>query len=183
MANRMQFQNIYDEFRTLELNKEYYGERAQSAKRKLLAMDVILALAGSGSALASFKWWATELGGVVIGPYLLAFGVLVAVVLGVVRPYLKLEDEHARLASMQGSYSAISHVMKDVVNDIKTKQDVSEASEAVYNSLRQVRGSLSSKEDSPENRKLIKKKEAQVNQRYPTSFFYYPEEEKGNTNS
>ncbi|MBO1898465.1 hypothetical protein HNW13_022230 [Shewanella sp. BF02_Schw] len=176
MANRTKFENIYDEFRTLELNKEYYGARAQSVKSKLLAMDIILALAGSVSALASIKWWTAEICGVVIGPYLLAFGALVAVILGLVRPYLKLEDEHARLSSMQGSYSAISHVMKDVVNDIKIKQDVSEVSQAVYSSLRQVRGSLSSKEDSPENRKLIIKKQQEVLQRYPTSFFYYPKE-------
>ncbi|EGQ8277510.1 hypothetical protein ACEV85_22845 [Vibrio parahaemolyticus] len=178
MSNRMEFENIYDEFRTLELNKEYYGAKAEAARKKLLWMDIILALAASSSAVASFKFWTTELFGTQIGPYLLGFGALVAIVLGIVRPYLKLEDEHARLASMLGSYSAISHVMKDVVVDVRTKKDVSDVSMAVYNSLRQVRGSLASKEDPVEDRKLIEKIQKNIIRRYPTTFFYYP---KGDT--
>lgn len=81
-----------------------------------------------------------------VGPLLLSLTAGIALVLGIARPYLKLEDEHERLSSIQGAYGAMAFVMEDVVTKIKTDHAVAQTAEGTYCALRQVRGSLISKE-------------------------------------
>ncbi|WP_426339939.1 hypothetical protein ACN9MZ_27315 [Pseudoduganella sp. S-14] len=175
MTNRQQFENVYDEFRTLVLNKEYYARRISKSRKILRALDIFLALFAGGSGVLSLALWKVDVMGYPVGPLLLSLTTGIALVLGIARPYLKLEDEHERLSSVQGAYGAIAYVMEDVVATIKTKQAVDETSEAIYRVLRQVRASLVAKEDTPGDRKLIDEMEKIVNQRYPAeSYFYYP---------
>ena len=176
MNNKQQFQNIYDEFRTLVLNKEYYARRTAKSRKLLRALDVFLALFAGASGVLSWPLWEVEAFGQPIGPLLLSLATGIALVLGIARPYLKLEDEHERLSSIQGAYGTIAFVMEDVVNKVKTSQTVDETSEAIYRVLRQVRGSLGPNEDTPADRELIDAMEAIVNQRYPMDSFYYPED-------
>ena len=176
MNTKQQFQNIYDEFRTLVLNSEYYARRTAKTRKVLRALDIFLALFAGTSGVLSWPLWRVEAFGYPIGPLLLSLAAGVALVLAIARPYLKLEDEHERLSSIQGAYGAIAFVMEDVVNKIKTSQSVDETSETVYKVLRQVRGSLGPREDSPADRKLIGEMEAIVNQRYPMDNFYYPDD-------
>ncbi len=184
MATRQQFDNIYDEFRTLTLNKEYYARRLGRARRILRALDIFLALFAAGSAVLSFAFWNAQIFGLPLGPSLLSFATGAALVLGIARPYLKLEDELERLSSIQGAYSAVTFVMEDVVTRVKTQQNVDSIAEGIYTALRQVRGSLGAKEDAPTDRKLIAEMQAVVNQRYPfDQYFYYPDEKASQATS
>ncbi|MGE6436529.1 hypothetical protein [Shewanella baltica] len=178
MSKRAEFEGIYNEFRTTELNKKYYGIKAKKIKRKLLGMDLLLAFFAGASAVSSYPFWAVSVLNVPVGPTLLAFGSALAVCLGIARPYLKLEDEHARLASMIGSYSAINHVMQDIVQNIKTQEEISDESSAIFKALRQVKGATTAQEDTVPDQKLIKKLQEEVNRMYPTSSFYYPDKRK-----
>lgn len=174
---KQKFVNIYDEFRTLELSKEYYAQRISKARRNLRWMDIFLAFFAGGSGVLGFALWKQELFGVPVGPLLLSLATGVAVVLGIARPYLKLEDELERLSSIQGVYSSIAFAMGDLVTTIKTQQSVDSTSETVYKVLRQVRSTLGSKEDTPADLKLIDSVTALVNERYPhETYFYYPSE-------
>ena len=175
MTNRQQFENVYDEFRTLVLNKEYYARRISKSRTILRALDIFLALFAGGAGVLSFALWNVQVMAYPVGPLLLSLTTGVALVLGIARPYLKLEDEHERLSSVQGAYGAIAYVMEDVVTKIKTARTVDETSETIFRALRQVRASLVAKEDTPGDRELIGELEKIVNQRYPAeSFFYYP---------
>lgn len=175
MSNLQQFCNVYDEFRTLVLNKEYYGRRIARSRRILRVLDIFLALFAGTSGVLSIALWKVEVAGYPVGALLLSLTTGVALVLGIARPYLKLEDEHERLASIQGAYGAIAFAMEDVVTRIKTTQSVDESSEVIYRVLRQVRASLIAKEDTPSDRKLIDEIEKLVNERYPVDeYFYYP---------
>jgi hypothetical protein len=175
MTNRQQFENVYNEFRTLVLNKEYYARRISKSGKILRALDIFLALMAGGAGVASFALWKIDVLGFPLGPLLLSLATGIALVLGIARPYLKLEDEHERLSSIQGAYGAIAYVMEDVVTTIKTNQIVDPTSETIVRALRQVRGSLVGKEDTPADRRLIDEMEKIVNQRYPAdSYFYYP---------
>ncbi|HCH2102067.1 TPA: hypothetical protein ACX3E3_005358 [Vibrio parahaemolyticus] len=176
MSNRTEFETFYNEFRNLELNKDYYAERAEQAKKKLRRIDIALAITGLISVVSGYGFWQTKVGDFPLGPILLAIGLVIGAVLGAVRPYLKLEDEHARLSNMAGSYMAIAHVMQDVISDLKIEQNISESSRAIYRSLRQVKGSLSQNEDSPSDKELIKKLQDAVNRRHPPKSFYYPKD-------
>tara|TARA_Y100001973_G_scaffold102855_1_gene168794 strand:- start:448 stop:927 length:480 start_codon:yes stop_codon:yes gene_type:complete len=158
------------------MNKEYYSVRAAKIKKWLKYMDIFLAIFASGSAVLSFGLWNESILGFPIGPTMLGAATSMAIIIGIARPYLKLEDEYERLSSIQGAYSAIAYVMSDIVTKVKTEQDVADDSYAVYSSLRQVRGSLQPNEDTPSDSKLIEEMQTIVNRRYPTTFFYYPDE-------
>ena len=178
MSNRQKFINVYDEFRSLVLNKEYYARRIARSRKVLRVLDIFLALFAGGSGVLSFALWKQEVLGYPVGPLLLSLATGVALVLGIARPYLKLEDELERLSSIQGAYGTITHVMEDVVTRVKTAREVDGTSETIYQVLRQVRNSLQSKEDAPSNRELIAEMQEIVNQRYPAAtYFYYPPEE------
>ena len=175
MSNRQQFENIYDEFRTLVLNKEYYAHRISRSGKLLKSLDIFLALFAGGSGVLGFALWKTEIFNLPVGPLLLSLATGVAVVLGIARPYLRLEDEHERLSSVQGAYGAIAFLMEDVVTRIKTNREVDENAETIYRALRQVRTSLVAREDTPADRTLIEKMQEIVNQRFPAAtYFYYP---------
>jgi hypothetical protein len=174
MSNRQQFENIYNEFRTLVLNKEYYARRISKSGKRLKALDIFLAIFAGSSGVAGFILWKTELFGLPVGPLVLSLLSGVALMLGIARPYLTLEDEHERLASIQGVYGAIAYLMEDVVNRIKTIQEVDENAEIIVRALRQIRVSLAAREDMLGDRDLIKQMQDIVNQRYPVSTFYYP---------
>lgn len=174
MSNNQAFINIYDEFRDAELNKEYYAKRMKSVRRTLKAMDIFLALFAAGSAVLGFTFWKEQLFGIDVGPILFAFVTGMAVILSIARPYLKKEDELERISGIQSSYAGIAHNLKDVVIDLKTKQNVSPESQAVYEAMRQTRGMLEAREDKPADTDLIKKMEKVVDTRYPISFFWYP---------
>jgi hypothetical protein len=90
MATRQQFETVYDEFRTLVLNKEYYARRMAKSKLVLRSLDIFLALFAASSGVLSFGLWKVELAGYLIGPMLLSLATGVALVLGIARPYLKL---------------------------------------------------------------------------------------------
>ena len=179
MTNRQQFINVYDEFRTLVLNKEYYARRMARSKKILRALDVFLALFAGGSGALSLALWKADLFGHQVGPLLLGLTTGIALVLGIARPYLKLEDELERLSGVQGAYGTIAFVMEDLVTRIKTTREVDATADTIYRVLRQVRTSLVAKEDAPGDRNLIGEIERIVNQRYPAeSYFYYPPEEE-----
>lgn len=178
MSNRQKFISLYDEFRTLVLNKEYYARRISRSRKVLRVLDIFLALFAGGSGVLGFALWKVEFFGYPVGPMLLSLTTGVALVLGIARPYLKLEDELERLSSIQGAYGTIAFVMEDLVTRVKTAQTVDETADTIYQVLRQVRSSLMSKEDMPSNRELIAEIQDIVNQRYPSdTYFYYPPEE------
>lgn len=174
MRTKQQFENIYDEFRTLTLNKEYYSRKMSRSRSWLKGLDIFLAIFAAGSGVLGFALWKQEFFGLPIGPTLLSLATGIALVLGIARPYFKLEDNLERLSSIHGSYSAIAFIMEDVVKNIKTNEEVDETSEAIYTALRQVRGSFVAKEDAPADRELIDEMQKIVNQRYPMDTFYYP---------
>lgn len=183
MNQKTHFETIYNEFRTLVMNQEYYAVRISKARQRLLWIDIFLALFASGSGVLGFAFWKSELLGFQAGPILLSLATGIAVVIAIARPYLKLEDELERLSSIQGAYGSIAFAMKEVVDKIKIEEAISPNDEAVFKALSLVRSTMITKEDSPTDRVLIDKSMDIVNERYPyDSYFYYPKSTNGKAN-
>jgi hypothetical protein len=172
--NRDDFEIIYDEFRTCEMNKEYYAERVAKKRSLLRKIDIFVALFGGATALASWPLWSVTIFGVPVGA--VGFGVFVGVALILVaaKPYLKIEDEIERLSGIQSTYAAISFKLKEVVDEIRSRRAIEQEVISSVKVLRSVRGTLITREDQPSDRKLIDEMMKRVNERYPTSNFYYP---------
>lgn len=174
MESRQKFENIYDEFRTLVLSREYYARRMKRQRFLLKWLDIFLAIFAAGSGVLGFALWKSQFVGIPVGPLFLSIATGMAVVVAIVRPYLKLEDDLERLSSMQAVYSALSFAMHDIVRKVKTDGQVDGVADAVYGVLRQVRGNIGTKEDAPPNEKLLRKVMLLVNEMHPENSFYYP---------
>ncbi len=178
--SRRAFCNFYDELRDAELNKEYYAKRIRETRRRLRFIDIYLAIFATGSGVAGFALWSYQVGGIQIGQ--IAFGLLagIAAVVLISKPYLKLEDDVERLSGIQSTYASMSHILGDIVRNIMAQKDISETDKSNYSILRQMRVSLEPKEDKPANRDLVDKMQAHVNDRYPSQWFWYPDEDTEN---
>lgn len=175
-ATREQLNSIYDEFRTAKLNQEYYSIRMARVRNRLRKIDIFLALFAGGSAIAGFSFWSAEFLGIQIGQATIGFLTAIAVLLGIAKPYFRLDDELERLSSIQGSYESISHLFEDVVRRIEAEHDVDETSKEVYSALRQIRGHLGPKEDKPAVKDLTIEVQKQINKRYPIDRFWHPDD-------
>nr|WP_294565384.1 hypothetical protein [uncultured Rhodopila sp.] len=172
--SRTDFEVIYDEFRTRETNKEYYAERVAKIRSRLRQIDIYVAVFGGTTALASWPLWSVKLFGVPVGAIFFGVFVGMAILLAVAKPYLKLEDEIERLAGMQSAYAAIAFRMKEVVDEVRSRHEITDEASGVVRTLRNIRGSVVTREDQPADRALIDKVTDRINERYPVSYFFYP---------
>lgn len=175
-VSKESFIRIYDEFRDCEFNKEYYAYRAQKVRARLRYLDIFLALFAGSSAVLSFSLWNFTLWGVQLGQISLGVLVGLAIIFGIAKPYLKWEDTLERVSSIQGGYASLAHMHRDNVQRVKESKDVDSKAETVFQTLRSFRGMLHPKEDQNPDPKLKSQFFDTVNRRFPSSFFYYPEE-------
>lgn len=176
-APRETFEKVYNEFRDCEFNKEYYGRRMQTYRKRLRNLDIFLAFFAAGSGVAGFALWNYSIWGVAVGQ--IALGVLggIAIMLGIAKPYFKWEDKLEGLSQMHGTYSSLSHAHKDNVLKIKDARDIDQDAGTRYETLRSIRGMLVRYEDTEPPQRLKDESQAKVNERYPVDFFYYPEDQ------
>lgn len=169
---------IYNEYRTLELNKRYYAKRMARKRVVLRRIDIFLALFAASSGVAGFGLWNTQFQGYQVGP--MAFAILtgMAIVIGIARPYMKMEDELERLSAIQGTYDSLTHVLSDMVSDIKVKKNIDASDDKAFAVIRQLRGTLGAKEDKPADRRLIEAVQSEVNELYPVTEFWWPPADK-----
>ncbi|WP_148293622.1 hypothetical protein [Azospirillum sp. B4] len=168
------FKRFYDEFRDAELNKEYYANRLSTTKKKLKMLNIFLAIFAGTSAVLSFSFWSTTLLGVPIGSLSLAALTGIAVVLSIMKPYLGIENEIERISSIQGVYSVLSSLHKDVIQKIMEEMAISDSAEICFDVMRKMRISVDPKEDRPADKKLVQNAQDTINKRYPQEYFWYP---------
>jgi hypothetical protein len=176
--NNKYVKKFYDEFRDCELNKEYYAARMATIRTKLKALNIFLALFAGSSAVLSFAFWQYTIIGFPVGALCIGTLAGIAIMLSIAKPYLGLESDLERVSSIQGVYSVLSALQKDVVNSIRTQENVTNKEEFASDIMRRMRISVDAKEDKPADTCLVEKLEVVVNKRYPNRYFWYPEREK-----
>lgn len=175
-APKAKFVKHYNEFRHCEFNKEYYAYRSERIRRRLQYIDIFLALFAGGSAALSFSMWNTVIYGFQVGQLSLGILVGLAVIVGIAKPYLKLEDALEKAAAMYGGYSSLAHLHKANVDRINEIRDVDVEAETAFTTLFNLRGMLHPNEDTNPDPTLKKRFFDVVNKRFPKDDFFYPEE-------
>lgn len=157
---------LSDEFLTVKFNQEYYAQRLSKTKRKNRLFDLYLALFAGGSGVTAFGIWDLQIGTLEAGK--LIFGILasIGVIIGILKPYLKLDDEIERLSSVEGAYSILAHLLQDMVSEASANDHKSGINEENFSMARAVRGSLEAKEDKPVDEALAKHCQTLIRQRF-----------------
>lgn len=165
---------FYDEFRTCELNKEYYGRQLRRRRMIVQFVDIYVALFSGGMVLFILSYNGiniTENNFLV--EYIMWFAVF-ATFISIAKPILRLESEVERLSSILGTYVELCHMHLDLVNDIKARKNITDMHNQKFEILRNIRGRLSSSEDQAPDRDFVLNLQSQVEKRYPENFFWWP---------
>lgn len=163
--------NVYDRLRTISLNEKYYSRRIVFYERINFWLEIIIAISAS-TAIAKFAIWKTEAGSLI---WSLIAGL--AVLLAVIKPFMKLTDSIKRIENVLTKYRLIKHEFGILRIDISEKKSYNNEHK---NKLRE----LLAKEEvliekQPENyisKRLINICSNEVIKEYPVDNFFIPEE-------
>lgn len=164
--------NVYDQFRTIVLNEKYYSRRIVFFERINFWLEIVIAISTS-TAIAKFTILQSEAGSIV---WSIIAGL--AVVLAVIKPFLKLTDRIKRIENVLTKYRLLKHEYGILKIDISEKKNYSEDHKKVFRELLLKEKELVEKQ--PENNvsnKLRKKCQQEVIKEYPVNNFFIPKEE------
>lgn len=96
--------DVYDQRRTVRLREKYFSARLCTLERQNFAMEVLVAITASTSAIAALTFWNTATGQV-IWQTLLVLSALIAIA----KPIMKTGDKIQRLDELLPQYRLIEH--------------------------------------------------------------------------
>ena len=106
-ATRHPVWDVYNELRTARLNIKYYTVRVEETRRLNRVLEIILAVAAPGSAVAMLFIRETSIGKIIWGPL-----AVVAAFVAVVKPFLKLDE---RLQQYEKKYNLRSEIFYKLI--------------------------------------------------------------------
>jgi hypothetical protein len=111
--NREKAYQIYDEFRTVFLNKKYYVRRLVRLRYYNFWMEMVITAGTTGSGVAGFAVWQLQGGRI-------AWGLLysASVLLVIAKPLLRMTERIEKYATLYGDYTDVFARMKILVDDM-----------------------------------------------------------------
>src|SRR6266403_1134236 len=91
---------IYDDYKTMLLNKKYYRSRLEVLKRNNLIVEFLIAAGATGSGVAGFAVWQQQYGAVI---WAIISGL--SIILAISKPLLKLPDRIEVYSKLYGEYA------------------------------------------------------------------------------
>ncbi|HYN82292.1 MAG TPA: hypothetical protein VES88_12375 [Gemmatimonadaceae bacterium] len=165
--------DVYDLYRTARLNVKYYSCRVSTLQRQNFWIEFVLAATAAGSAIAGLTFWSAGVGRIIWQMLM-----IIAAVLAVAKPLLKLTDRIQTLAELVGKYRAVEYDLKKIEVAIRQRRkfepDLREMFVATLDRMAEI-----AKEKNGEFRvreKLRKKCRLEVEKELPASRFFIPEE-------
>ena len=169
-ANRIRLKNLYDQYRTARMNREYYGCRLHSYQQINLIYEIVLAL-GTSSAVAGFYFWKTEAGKEMWA----AFGVVV-VILSVLKPVLQLSKKVERYSRLHAGYGALFYDLKGVVDDAREAGGLDPKMKELIDKAGVRYRELGVEDDPKASDKLLRKCQESVKRSTPPFQEWWPEQ-------
>ena len=163
---------INDGYRTAAMNRQYYACRLTTTQRLVTTLDVVAAVAASGT-IAAWASWQTG-AGATLWKALAGF----AAVVTTVKPFLRLSKDVERYSELVIGYAAVYFDLKQLVEDVRTEQSLSEASWSRYQAVRQRTKDLGIKDDLVPKKRLHRRCYEQVKKEIPQDTLWWPSEER-----
>lgn len=162
---------IYNTYRTALLNRKYYSIKLQRYQRYNSLMEVAIAIGATGNGIvASLAIWKS-----IVGQYLWLIIVAVATILSVIKPIIKVSRRVEVYANLYSGHTSIYCDLKHIVEDIAVSKSIPRQIHEKYKVIRQKAAELELvSEDSGNDRELIRKLQAEVNQEIPPQNLWIP---------
>jgi hypothetical protein len=163
---------VYNELRTARLNVKYLQRKLRTLKRVNLSYEIIMAVATS-STVAGFSFW-QEGAGKAIWP---GVGV-VAALLSVVKPILKLPDTLQRKQELLASYMILDHDLNTIRVEIEFQKKYDEPLKGQFTRALQRKAELVQKDTgSTVSERLRRRCYSEVLRELPSKSFFVPPKE------
>lgn len=159
---------VYNELRTARLNVKYLQAKLRTLKNTNLAYEIVLAIATS-SAVAGFSFWEKD-----TGKFIWACIGVVATLLSVVKPILKLPDTLSRKQELLTSYLILDNDLSTIRIEIQQKKKYDDALQRQFLSALQRKAELVKKDADSVNENLRRRCYNEVLRELPTESFYVP---------
>ncbi len=163
--------DVYGQYRTARLNVRYYEARLKTLSRRSFWMEFLLAVSTTSS-VTGFWFWQTVVGGYIWK----AFGIL-AILLAVLKPLLKLTDKIQLKTEMLTDYRSLAHDFQKLTFSIKQNHKYDKALSNQFSVLVDKTGEIIRKHtDGNINQNLRRRCHQIVKNELPASIFFVPEE-------
>jgi hypothetical protein len=167
-TERERLKSLYDDMRTALLNRKYYGCRLVVVKRRVLRLDVVVAI-GSSSTVAGWAIWKGEIGswwwGLIAG---------LAAVVAVVRPILQLGSEVERCSRLFTNFGDVYFDLKRIAEDSRGAGRFGENEVLRYTRSVERMKALSTDDDPDPDRALLTRLYVEVDKEHPASTLWMP---------
>ena len=162
--------DVYHQYMTARLNVRYYEARIKTLSRWSFWMEVLLAFSTPGSVTA---WWVWQ---TVVGGYIWKALGSIAILLAVLKPFLKLTDRIQLKTQMLIDYRSLEHDFQKLTISIKQYDKYDKALRNQLFVLMDKKGEIMRKYTDEPNQKLRWRCDRIVRKELPGSSFFLPEE-------
>jgi hypothetical protein len=170
---------VYDLLRTAMLNVEYFTIKLEDAQRKQFLLQVFLAIvvpsSGAAGGVAGLKVWNTPYGGYVWGAL-----ALIATILAVAQPFLKLTEAIQAYESSVSWFRAVQGQLSELRGEIAWRKTYDERMRDQFLYISRI--FTRAKDLGPsekEDKELIQEIYSRIEREMPDESFYVPPGEPG----
>ncbi len=160
---------VYNQLRTARMSAVYYEIRLREVGFWNLVFDISAAVVATGSGVAGWAIWGTE-----IGKYVWGCMATVASGLAILRPILHMRRKSQQFAKMDERWHSQFLNLEQLALDIVREDRVSQVSERQYKTLQAHYVQLSGQDEKPQHTATRKKAQQRVNEEMPASTLRVP---------
>lgn len=160
--------HLYDEFRTVVLNRKYYGHQLKNAKRRVQAIDLSVAI-GTSSTVSAWTIFGTP-GGRLVWSIIGA----IASILAIAKVALQLSAGVERYTKLHTGYSDLCFDLKRIVDEVQITQQLPAEAASVLKNVEARFKDLNSADDITPNKILVRRFFEQTQAELPASSFWIP---------
>lgn len=163
---------LYDLWRTAKLNEKYYAARSDFLQKINICMDITIAVTAPGGTISAITLWSTPVGAILWKVLL-----VIAAVVGILKPLLHLTDSIKKMETCLSGYRLLVHDTNEIINDMKQRRRYDDEIVKEYKEAYKRKGVLISQNpETKESKRLVSRFTEEVNRELADYDFYIPEE-------
>lgn len=163
--------DLYDSFRSAKFNFYYWGARLDAVRKRNLGIEIAIAVAAPGSAVATLTLWSHSW-----GKTIWAIVALIAAFLAVVKPILGLARRIETYQQVATSYRSLAIDLQEIVQGVRQRGLFDESLQHDFDIALKKLGRLTDNEPVESiNEKLRRQMYDKVNREWPKDSFFVPE--------
>jgi len=162
--------SLHSEFRTAKFNVFCYQDKIREIKNWNLFIEITIAITTPGSAIAGLFFWENP-----IGQWVWKILIIIAAIISVVKPFLKLPEKIEIAADIIKGYSDYFLNLKKLETQVEYKKRYEPEEHEEFLKILSTKKTTAEKEiDLKINEKIKKKNQLLVIKLFPTDQFFVP---------